>query len=198
MAAGSLDTLFSRLPRSFDLDWTARRYEALLRRREIKSAKVLLHLALAYAGGGLSLRDTAAWAARHGLARVSDVAVFDRADDSERDRRVRRHVEERPLYVDVTVTARDEEPRRHAVHVPAERAHGRLEVAERVEADAAPVAGTTTMRTAATRSTMPSTGTGMEVTALHSHMHDDQPRLFFDEPGPSSAAGDRSGRAAPG
>jgi hypothetical protein len=78
ISSDSLDILFSRLPRSFDLDWTARRYEALLRRREIKSAKVLLHLALAYAGGGLTLRDTAAWAARHGLARVSDVAVFDR------------------------------------------------------------------------------------------------------------------------
>jgi hypothetical protein len=74
----SFNILFSRLPRSFDLDWTARRYEALLRRREIKSAKDLLHLALAYAAGGLSLRDTAAWAALQGLARMSDVAVLDR------------------------------------------------------------------------------------------------------------------------
>jgi hypothetical protein len=78
LQASPFDMLLARLPRSFDLETTARRHGALLRRRQIKSAADLLHVTLAYAAGGLSLRDTAAWAALSGLAEMSDVAVLDR------------------------------------------------------------------------------------------------------------------------
>jgi hypothetical protein len=68
----------ARLPASLDLDALARAHGALVRRRQIKSGRDLLHLALAYGGGALSLRGTAAWAEVSGLAQVSDVAVLER------------------------------------------------------------------------------------------------------------------------
>src|SRR5262245_29177631 len=68
----------ARLPASLDLDELARAHGALIRRRQIKSGQDLLHLALAYGGGSLSLRGTAAWAEVSGLAQLSDVAVLER------------------------------------------------------------------------------------------------------------------------
>jgi hypothetical protein len=68
----------ARLPASLDLDELARAHGALVRRRRIKSGRDLLHLALAYGGGALSLRGTAAWAEVSGLAQLSDVAVLER------------------------------------------------------------------------------------------------------------------------
>ncbi len=61
-----------------DLEATARTSGALVRRREIRSAKALLRLALAYGPGGLSLRTAAAWAGVSGLADLSDTAVMNR------------------------------------------------------------------------------------------------------------------------
>lgn len=74
----ALDALSSRLPGLLDLDAVAREQGALVRRRQIKSGRDLLHLALAYGAGTLSLRATAAWAEMSGLAQMSDVAVLER------------------------------------------------------------------------------------------------------------------------
>src|SRR3954447_2809765 len=51
---------------------------ALVRARRVKDGATLLRLALAYGGCGLSLRQTAAWAAAQGVAELSDVAVLGR------------------------------------------------------------------------------------------------------------------------
>jgi hypothetical protein len=61
-----------------DLEASAKSSGALLRRREIKSAKDLLRLALAYGPGGMSLRSVAAWAQTIGLGELSDVAALKR------------------------------------------------------------------------------------------------------------------------
>src|SRR5215210_1502615 len=61
-----------------DLETTARASGALVRRRAIRSAEMLLRLALAYGPGGLSLRAAAAWAGASGLADLSDTAVMKR------------------------------------------------------------------------------------------------------------------------
>src|SRR5919206_4741838 len=68
--------LLAALPATLDLDETARASGALVRRRAISDAAVLLRLALGYGPGGLSLRGTAAWATLSGLASLSDVAVL--------------------------------------------------------------------------------------------------------------------------
>lgn len=58
-----------------DAAWTQR---ALVRRRAIVSAEALFRLILAYSWNDWSLRTTAAWAGRIGLAHLSDVAVLKR------------------------------------------------------------------------------------------------------------------------
>ena len=63
---------------AIDLEATARTSGALVRRRAIRSAEMLLRLALAYGPGGLSLRAAAAWAGASGLAELSDTAVMKR------------------------------------------------------------------------------------------------------------------------
>ena len=63
---------------AIDLDATARRSGALIRRRGVSSAETLLRLALAYGPGGLSLQSAAAWAEGTGLAEVSDTALMNR------------------------------------------------------------------------------------------------------------------------
>src|SRR5215210_3611384 len=60
--------LVAAVSAAIDLEATARTSEALVRRREIRSAEALLRLALAYGPGGLSLRTAAAWAGVSGLA----------------------------------------------------------------------------------------------------------------------------------
>ena len=67
----------SRLPAVVDIETRARATRAFSRSRKIKTARDLLHMALAYAVGALSLRDTAAWATMRGAA-LSDVAVLRR------------------------------------------------------------------------------------------------------------------------
>jgi len=71
-------SLLATLPAGFDLEKTLRESGALVRRREIRSAEVLLRLILVYSLSGLSLRSTAAWAQAQGVAQVSDVALLKR------------------------------------------------------------------------------------------------------------------------
>ena len=81
-AVSSLDArwpdLVAAVSAAIDLEATARASGALVRRRAIRSAEMLLRLALAYGPGGLSLRSAAAWAGVHGLADLSDTAVMKR------------------------------------------------------------------------------------------------------------------------
>jgi Transposase DDE domain len=77
IGAVPINKLISRLPGAVDIEAMARAAGAFLRARKIKTAGQLLHLALAYAVGELSLRDTAAWSTMSGTA-LSDVAVLKR------------------------------------------------------------------------------------------------------------------------
>jgi hypothetical protein len=61
-----------------DLDASARAHRALLRRRGVRSAADLLHLALLYGPGALSLRGTASFATEAGIAELCDVSLLDR------------------------------------------------------------------------------------------------------------------------
>lgn len=65
-----------------DLDELARTTKALLRRRGVPSARALLRLALARGPGGLSLRQTAAWAQLTGVADLTDASLNDRLHQS--------------------------------------------------------------------------------------------------------------------
>jgi hypothetical protein len=80
--ASSLDwqwpEVVGAVSRAVDLEVTARRSGALVRRREIRSGEQLLRLALAYGPGGLSLRSAAAWAGIAEGASLSDTAVMKR------------------------------------------------------------------------------------------------------------------------
>lgn len=60
------------------LGQSARACGALVRRREVKTAANLLRLAFVYGPGGLSLRETSAWAELAGVANLSQVAVMKR------------------------------------------------------------------------------------------------------------------------
>ena len=71
--------VLDRLPAELDLDALAFSSGALKRRREVGDGATLLRLAMARGPGGLSLNQTAAWAAMQGLARLSDPAVKYRA-----------------------------------------------------------------------------------------------------------------------
>ena len=70
--------LLSFLQADEPLDDSARRFEALTRRRQISSAEQILRLALVYGFCGLSLRQTAAWAESVEVASISDVALLKR------------------------------------------------------------------------------------------------------------------------
>ncbi len=74
--------LLSSVSEKVDLEATARSSGALLRRRSIRRAENLLRLALAYGPGGQSLRDTASWSKRQGIADLSAVALMYRLRDS--------------------------------------------------------------------------------------------------------------------
>jgi len=73
-----LPSLLARLPKTIDLESSAARSRALVRRRGVKSAASLLRLALGYAACGLSLRAAAAWAEVAAVASLSDVALLNR------------------------------------------------------------------------------------------------------------------------
>ena len=68
----------TRLGGSDAIAASARVHGAFQRARGVKSASDLLRLVLAYGPGGRSLRVTAAEAAAHGIADVSDVALLER------------------------------------------------------------------------------------------------------------------------
>lgn len=68
----------SRLPADFDVEATARSRGAFTRAREVKNAEILLRLALAYGGCGMSLRETCAWAEASGVASLSDPSLIER------------------------------------------------------------------------------------------------------------------------
>jgi hypothetical protein len=61
-----------------DLDASARSTRALVRKRGVRGADGLLHLALLYGPGGLSLRSVASFATEAGIANLGDVALLDR------------------------------------------------------------------------------------------------------------------------
>lgn len=70
--------VLARLEEHADLEGSARRHKAIVRRRVITNAAQLLRLVLAYALSGLSLRSIAAWAEAAGEASLSDVALLKR------------------------------------------------------------------------------------------------------------------------
>lgn len=74
--------LLGRLPADLDLDTLARETKAIQRKRKIATGANLLRLALARGPGGLSLSQTAAWAAMLGFARLSDPGVKFRLDNA--------------------------------------------------------------------------------------------------------------------
>jgi len=61
-----------------DLEALARETAALRRRRNVRDAKTLVRLALAYGGGPASLQTVSAWAAGGGIAQLSKVALMKR------------------------------------------------------------------------------------------------------------------------
>lgn len=75
------DDILAWLPE--DLDTTAKETGALVRKRAIRSGGDLLRLVMGYTVLDLSLRGVAAWAARIGLAEMSDVAVLQRLKNAE-------------------------------------------------------------------------------------------------------------------
>jgi hypothetical protein len=74
--------LLQRLPADLDLDTLALQTKAIQRKRELTDGQSLLRLALAHGPGGLSLRQTAAWASMLGLAEFSNPGVKYRLDQA--------------------------------------------------------------------------------------------------------------------
>ena len=67
--------LLQRLPAGLDLDRLALETKAIQRKRELVDGASLLRIALARGPGGLSLRQTSAWASMQGIAELSNPAV---------------------------------------------------------------------------------------------------------------------------
>jgi Transposase DDE domain len=67
--------LLARFPADLDLDRLALETKAIQRRREVVDGAALLRIALARGPGGLSLRQTAAWASMLGVAELSNPGV---------------------------------------------------------------------------------------------------------------------------
>jgi hypothetical protein len=67
--------LLERLPAGLDLDRLALETKAIQRKRELVDGVTLLRIALARGPGGLSLRQTAAWASMLGIAELSNPGV---------------------------------------------------------------------------------------------------------------------------
>ena len=74
--------LISRVAGDLDLDALAKETRALVRRRGVPDATALLRLALARGPGGMSLRQTAAWAHLSGVADLTDASLNDRLHQS--------------------------------------------------------------------------------------------------------------------
>src|SRR3979409_1572030 len=67
--------LLKRFPPGADLDRLAVETKAIQRKREVVDGAALLRIALARGPGGLSLRQTAAWASVQGIADLSNPGV---------------------------------------------------------------------------------------------------------------------------
>src|SRR5580704_10675915 len=67
--------VLARLPAGLDLDGLALETKAIQRRREVVDGAALLRIALARGPGGLSLRQTSAWASMQGIAELSNPGV---------------------------------------------------------------------------------------------------------------------------
>jgi len=67
--------VLARLPAGLDLDRLALETKAIQRKREVADGVALLRIALARGPGGLSLRQTAAWASMLGIAELSNPGV---------------------------------------------------------------------------------------------------------------------------
>ena len=67
--------LLARLPAGLDLDRLALETNAIQRKRELVDGATLLRIALARGPGGLSLRQSAAWASMLGIAELSNPGV---------------------------------------------------------------------------------------------------------------------------
>ena len=74
--------LISRVAGDLDLGALAKETRALVRRRGVPDAQALLRLALARGPGGMSLRQTAAWAHLSGVADLTDASLNDRLHQS--------------------------------------------------------------------------------------------------------------------
>jgi len=74
--------LLARLPAGLDLDRLALETQAIQRKRELVGGVALLRIALARGPGGLSLRQTAAWASMQGIADLSNPGVKYRLDQA--------------------------------------------------------------------------------------------------------------------
>src|ERR1700712_654883 len=74
--------LLARLPAGLDLDHLALETQAIQRKRELVGGAALLRIALARGPGGLSLRQTAAWASMQGVAELSNPGVKYRLDQA--------------------------------------------------------------------------------------------------------------------
>src|SRR5690242_8018598 len=74
--------VLARLPAGLDLDGLAIEAKAIQRRREVVDGAALLRIALARGPGGLSLRQTAAWACMQGIAELSNPGVKYRLDQA--------------------------------------------------------------------------------------------------------------------
>src|SRR3954469_19635429 len=74
--------VLARLPADLDLDDLAMESKAIQRRGEGVDGAALLRIALARGPGGLSLRQTAAWASMQGIAELSNPGVKYRLDQA--------------------------------------------------------------------------------------------------------------------
>ncbi len=74
--------VLARLPAGLDLDLLALETQAIQRKRELVGGVALLRIALARGPGGLSLRQTAAWASMQGIATLSNPGVKYRLDQA--------------------------------------------------------------------------------------------------------------------
>ena len=79
---GQFGELLARLPAGLDLDCLALETKAIQRKREVVGGVALLRIALARGPGGLSLRQTAAWASMLGIAELSNPGVKYRLDQA--------------------------------------------------------------------------------------------------------------------
>jgi hypothetical protein len=74
--------LLARLPAGLNLDGLALETKAIQRKREVVDGATLLRIALARGPGGLSLRQTAAWASMLGIADLSNPGIKYRLDQA--------------------------------------------------------------------------------------------------------------------